>query len=104
MIQFINHILLLKGRLNTEIDRITQSSIRNCFYHARLIGHETTREKLVEYSNNVKKKFIYERIRYFSYSMKSIDSFIIMAANIFENAIIHNNMTMADMLSVQFSI
>ena len=78
MIQLINHILLSMGRFNIEIDLINQSSIKSCFFNARCNDNETTREKLVEYSSNVLKKFTCKQIRYFPNSMKTIDAYIIV--------------------------
>jgi predicted GIY-YIG superfamily endonuclease len=103
-VQFLNHILISMGRFSTEIDLMTHGSIKKSFQHAKLIGNEDTEDKLVEYSNDLLKKYITEQVRYFPNSIKTIDAFIIMAGEVFDNAIIKNAIAMTDMPPVQFSL
>ena len=78
---------------------MAKSSVRECVAHA----NETTQNKLDKHSDNMLIKISIEQVRSFPNSMKTIDSYIIMAAHIFENAIIDNNIALIDMPQVQFS-
>ena len=101
-VQFFHHILLSMGNFSIEIDQTMHASIRECFRHAGLIGDGTTTE-LQAYSNELLYDYIKIQVRYFPNSMRAIDSFIITAGIIFDQAIVHEEVAVTDMSAVQFS-
>ena len=103
-IQFINHILLSMGNYFTEIDLMMHTSMRECFRNAGLIGNSENPEELQRYSNELLKKYITEQVRYFPNSMRAINSFIVMAGIVFDQAIVQQEIAITDMPAVQFSL
>ena len=92
------------GRFSTEIDLINSASIKECFRKAHLIGINNDEESLQHYSNELLLKYIKEQVRYFPNSLKIIDSFIVVAGIVLDNAIVKGEIVMTDMPPVQYSI
>ena len=103
-INFLNHLLLSMGRFETEIDLMSNASIKECFRKAHLIGTNDDECSLQEYSNKVLLKYIEDQVRYFPNSMKIIDSFIVTAGIILDSAIVKGEIALTDMPPVQYSI
>ena len=101
--QFLLHILLSLGRFTTEIDLIQHESFRESFRYAKLIGNEDDDQSLQQYSNDVFVRFIEEQLIYFPNSRSIIDSWIIIAAELFDDAIKHNSIPITEMPCVQLT-
>ena len=102
-VQFFHHILLSMGNFSIEIDQTMHASIRECFRHAGLIGDGTTTEELQAYSNELLCDYIKKQFRYFPNSIRTIDSFIITAGIVFDQAIVNEEVAVINMPAVQFS-
>ena len=101
--QFLLHILLSLGRFITEIDLIQHESFRESFRYAKFIGIEDDDNSLQQYSNDVFVKFIEEQLIYFPNSRSTIDSWITIAAELFDNVIKHDTIPITEMPCVQFT-
>ena len=80
------------------------SSLRECFRRAKLIGDEEDEVSLQQYSDRLLRKYIEEQIRYFPNDMRTINSYIVTAGIVLDNAIVKNEISMGDMPTVQYLI
>ena len=101
--QFIHHILLSMGCYDTEIDLTLQPSLREAFRYAMLIGPSNEHSDLERYSNQLLYRWIEEQLQYFSASLRLASEWIVVAAELFDSIIIHNELSISDMPPVQLS-
>ena len=101
--QFIHHILLSMGCYDTEIDLTLQPSLREAFRYAMLIGPSNEHSDLERYSNQLLYRWIEEQLQYFSASLRLVSEWIVVAADLFDSIIIHNELSISDMPPVQLS-
>ena len=102
-ISFLLHIMLSMGEYETEIDLLKHVSLRECFRCAKLIGPGNTEDELEYYASKLTKDYIVEQLQYFPNSQKILDSWIIMANNIFRSVIVHDEIPLCDMPSMQLT-
>ena len=100
-VQFILHILLSMGHFVTEIDQISHFTIRKCLQYAKLIGNRTDEESLQNYSSNLCRRFNEEQLVYFSNSKHIIDNWIVVASDLFDSVIIHDEIPVTCMFQVR---
>ena len=62
------------GKYHTELDDICNSSFRQSFVNAKLIGDKTDIESLKQYSRDLTRKYIEEQVVYYPYSMRRTES------------------------------
>ena len=101
--QFLLHILLSMGRFETERKLLLNPSMKECLRYAKLIGTEDDELSLSSYSNNLLAKFIKCQMRYYPNGERTIDSWIIVAGDLFDSVIIANEIPMTQMPTVQLS-
>ena len=99
--QFILRILLSLGLYKTEIDPIQHGSLRESFRYAKLIGPENDDEYLQNYSDRVFVLFIEEQLIYFPNSRSIIDSWTTITADLFNEAIKNDSITITSMPAVK---
>ena len=99
--QFILHLLLSMGHFSTEYDLTLHENLRESFRHAHLIGPENDQESLQRYSNQLLRRFIEEQLVYFPNSKRVIDSWIIVAGELLDEVIVHDNIPITNMPPVQ---
>ena len=99
--QFILHLLLSMGHFATEIDLTLHENLREAFRYAKLIGTQNDIESLQEYSNNLLRRFIEEQLVFFPNSKRVIDGWIIIAGELLDEIIVHNNIPISNMPPVQ---
>ena len=102
-IKFLLHILLSMGRFSTEINLTVNSTLRECFQKAKLIGDLNDEESLQQYSNFVLKRFIVEQLKYFSNSRRILAEWIVIAGEVLDSAIVRDEIKVTDMPSVQLT-
>jgi hypothetical protein len=102
-VHFLLHILLSLGKFDTEIDLLLQPSLRMSFRYAKLIGPSDDANDLQAYSDALLKLFIKEQIKFYPRSLRVLDDWIITAAELFDNVILHNNIPITEMPAVQFT-
>ena len=95
--QFLTHIILSLGKYNTEIDALNHPTIRDSLREVGLIGHETNQDSLKSYSQQLTSKYIKEQVVYYPNSLTKTETYIIMAKRVFDDAIIHNALTMNEL-------
>ena len=95
--QFLTHIILSLGMYDTEIDALTNSTIRKCLQKSQLIGNEVDTESLHEYSNHLTRRYIEEQVVNFPIFLSAAETYIVMAKKIFDDAIINNGLTMNEL-------
>ena len=95
--RFLLHIMLSMGEFETELDFILHPTIRDSLRYVNLIGPNNDEESLQEYSNQLLYKFIVEQLVNFPNSVKSIDEWIIVAADFFDSVIIRDEMPITDL-------
>ena len=88
------------GRFSTEIDIMLHQTVKDCFRSTKLIGQEDDAKSLERYSNELLKQYIEKQVIYFPNSMNTIDSYIVKAGIIFDNAIIKGEIAINDMPAV----
>ena len=98
---FILHVILSIGRFETEIDLNLHESIREFLRYCHLIGTENNEESLNEYVNILMRQFIIEKIQYFLNTQRVIDYWIIVLMELLTRIIMHNEISICDMLPVQ---
>ena len=62
-----------------------------------MIGHETNQDSLKSYSQQLTSKYIKEQVVYYPNSLTKTETYIIMAKRVFDDAIIHNALTMNEL-------
>ena len=95
--RFILHILLSLGHFQTELDLLLHRTLRDSLRYAKLIGPSNTKEKLQEYSDKLLKLFIEEQLVYFPNSSKVIQSWIVIAGELFDSIILNDEIPITDM-------
>ena len=99
--QFILHLLLSMGHFSTEIDLTLHATLRESFRYAKLIEPQNNHASLLEYSNQLLRKFIETQLIYFPNSKRIIDSWIIAAGELLEEVIVNDSIPISDMPPVQ---
>ena len=99
-VQFILHVLLSMGEFDTEVDLLHHNSLRNSLRYAKLIGESDDEEDLKRYSSNLLRKFIEEQLVFFPNSLRTLDSWIVAAGDLFESVIVSNDIPITSMPSV----
>ena len=89
-LQFLTHIILSLGRYDTEIDALYHSSFRECLRAVKLIGDQNDKDSLKKYSEILTRNYIEKLLVFYPSSLNKAETFILMAKNIFDDAIIHN--------------
>lgn len=102
-VQFLHHILLSMGHFSTEIDLTMHGSIRECLRNAKLIGEETDRDSLVDYSNRLLYRWIEEQLQYFHTSRRVFGELVVTAGELFDSVIIDDEISINDIPPVQLS-
>ena len=91
------------GRFDTEMEMTVHSSLRECLRNAKLIGPSDDPIDLKRYSNDLLLRYITEQLKYFSNSRRLIVHWIEVASTVLESVIIHNEIPMTEMPSVQLT-
>ena len=94
---FLIHIILSLGEYDTEIDALTQQTMRKCLQHVGLIGEEGEEDSLRMYSGRLSRKYIEEQLVHFPNSLSKSETFITMAKRVFDDAIVHNCLSMNEL-------
>ena len=102
-INFILHILLSMGRYDNEMEMTVQPSLRLCLREAKLIGPEDDIISLQKYSNDLLLRYITEQLKYFSNSRRLIIHWIEVAASVFDNVILNDEIPVTEMPPVQLT-
>ena len=97
------YYLLSMGQFSTEIDLILQSSIRQSFRYAGLIGPSDDPTNLQSYSDILLYKWIEQELQYFPNSRRVVADWIEIAGNLFNSVIVRNEISISDMPPVQLS-
>ena len=100
VVQFILHILLSMGEFDTEVDLLHHNSLQNSLRYAKLIGESDNEDDLKRYSSNLLRKFIEEQLVFFPNSLRTLDSWIVAAGDLFDSVIVSNNIAITSMPSV----
>ena len=95
--KFILHVLLSLGHFETELDLLSQPTLRQSLRYARLIGDSDDELQLQQYSDSLLKNFIENQLVYFPNSMRVIDSWIVAAGDLFDSIIIRDEIPIAEM-------
>ena len=96
-IHFLIHIILSMGEYETEIDALCHSSFRSCFRETRIIGNETDEDSLKRFSELLTRRYIEDEVVYLPNSMNRSETFIVMAKRIFDDSIIHNEISINEL-------
>ena len=86
------------GEYNTELDALCHPSFRDFLRHVKLIGELTDQYLIKTYSESLTRKYIERQVVYFPTSMNKAEMFIVMAKSIFDDIIIHNNISINELL------
>ena len=100
---FLLHIMLSMGKFETEIDLITHQDLRGSLKYCHLIGNNTDEESLLQYANDLTRKWIIEQVQYFPNSQRVIDFWIITAYQLFCDVIVKNELPITEMPPVLLS-
>jgi hypothetical protein len=95
--QFLTHIVLSLGKYDTEIDALTNSTSRECFLKAGLIGNATDSESLQHYSNQLTRQYIVEQVVNYPISMDQVGVYIVTSKKVFDDAIRNNALSMSEL-------
>ena len=95
--RFILHLLLSMGHFETEYDMILHPTLRESFRYAKLIGAEDDEESLKKYCNELVVKYIKGQLVHYPNGYKLTGSWIIVAKQLLESVIIHNEIQITDM-------
>ena len=95
--QFLTHILLSLGKYNTEIDVLVHPTIRDSIRYVGLIGDATDEDSLKQYSAKLLDKYIREQLVHYPNSLNKTEVFLSMAKRVFDDAIIHNALSMNEL-------
>ena len=91
------------GKFNTEAELTMHSSIRECFRKAKLIGSRDDEDSLQKYSDGLLFRFIVEQLCYFSNSRRILVEWISLVGDLFDSAIVRDELLVTDMPAVQMS-
>ncbi len=94
--EFFVHTVLSLGKYETEIDVLRNSSPRECFRKAMLIGLDNDEDSLRTYMDDLLRRFIVEEVVYYPSSIRKVDGFIVLANRVFEHIIVHDNFVAND--------
>ena len=95
--QFLIHIVLSLGKYDTEFDALTHRTSRDCFRSTGLIGNATDVVLLKQYSNQLCRKYIEGQVVYYPNLISRIETMVVMAKKVFDDAIIHNALSMNEL-------
>ena len=87
------------GEYNAELDALCHPSFRDCLRHVKLIGELTDQYSLKTYSESLTRKYIERQVVYFLTSINKAKMFIVMENSIFDDIIIHNNISINELPS-----
>ena len=90
-------MLLPLGRFNTEIDLLTQPSLRDSMTYAKLIGDSRDPEDLQQHSDSLLKLFITKQLKYYPCSYSQMERYVILAGELFDSIIVRNEIPITDM-------
>ena len=68
-----------------EFDLLLHTNLRESFRYAKLIGPLNDTDSLMEYSNQLLRKFIEEQLVYFPNSTRVLGNWIVSAGDLFES-------------------
>ena len=100
---FILHFMLSEGHFETEIDLLLHPSVKECLRYCKLIGPHDDEDSLIEYANNLTRKYIEEQVQFFPNTQRVIDYWIITAHEIFYKIVVDNDLPIDEMPAVQLS-
>ena len=94
---FLTHIILSLGHYETEIDALCHASFRECLQSVKLIGSDTDEDSRKMDSKQLLLKYIQEQLVFSPCLLNKAETYIVMAKGIFDDAIIHNEMSLNEL-------
>eukprot|EP00957_Ditylum_brightwellii_P210896 15365531-Ditylum_brightwellii.AAC.1 len=91
------------GHFSTKIDLTMHNNLTKSLRYARLIGPSDDTEDLKTYSGILLQRWIKEQLVHVPNTKRVIDSWIIVAAELFDNVIVYNIIPINDILPVQLT-
>ena len=98
-IPFLEHIMLVLGSYETELDFRTTPTIRDSFAKTKLIGPNTDNRSLKEYSKQIMQRIVDEILPTQPASLRKIDNYIVTADRLIEGIILHNEISTTELPS-----
>ena len=94
---FLTHIILSLGCYKTEIDALCHPNFRACLHAVNLIGISEDELSLNKYAEELTLKYIEEQLVFFPNSLDKSETYIVMSKGIFDDAIIHNTISINEL-------
>ena len=93
--KFLFHVLLSFGQYETELDLVSHATMRSAFKYANLID-DSDSTALSRSVTHLIRRYVEEQLAYYPVGTRTWDKYLVCAANVFEDAIVHGTVPISE--------